>query len=131
MKVKNLLKKVRESRLMSKAELARASGISVLTIDRIERGACSHPKTKRLLLEALGIDLEDRENIFPLPPEQPDPKQDRTLLLAELPSVVRGSVQAGFDLVTIIALLRRDFSALTEEDIKAAYEQVIESNRVR
>ncbi|MEO6164095.1 MAG: helix-turn-helix transcriptional regulator, partial [Candidatus Binatia bacterium] len=34
----NNVKKVREARMLSKAELARMAGISPLTLDRIEKG---------------------------------------------------------------------------------------------
>jgi len=34
----NNVRRLREDQLMSKAELARRAGVSVLTIDRIERG---------------------------------------------------------------------------------------------
>ena len=34
----NAVKKIRESLLMSKAELARKAGVSALTIDRIDKG---------------------------------------------------------------------------------------------
>jgi DNA-binding XRE family transcriptional regulator len=65
MKVKNNLRKVREEQMMSKAELARRAGVSVLTIDRIERGERCRHATKRTILEALGIDLVDRHSVFP------------------------------------------------------------------
>lgn len=71
MLVKNNLRKVREEQMMSKAELARRAGMSVLTIDRIERGERSRHVTKRKILEALGIDIIDKEKVFP-PPEKSD-----------------------------------------------------------
>ncbi|NUN15309.1 MAG: helix-turn-helix transcriptional regulator [Myxococcales bacterium] len=61
----NNLKQVRESRMMSKAELARKAGISPLTIDRIEAGLASRVATKRKILLALGFDLRRRGEIFP------------------------------------------------------------------
>lgn len=70
MKVKNNLRKVREDQLVSKAELARRAGVSVLTIDRIERGERCRHATKRLILEAFGIDLVDSHKVFPDPPEE-------------------------------------------------------------
>ena len=62
---KNHLKKIREDQMMSKAELARKAGISVLTIDRIERGERCRHSTKRKLLKALNIDIKDRQLVFP------------------------------------------------------------------
>ena len=66
---KNNLKKVREERLMSKAELARAAEVSVMTITRIEGGAPSQPRTKRKILGALDIPLENRATVFPGGPD--------------------------------------------------------------
>lgn len=60
----NNLRKVRMERMLSKAELARRANISVLTIDRIEKGFGSRLDTKRKLLEALGLSLADRASVF-------------------------------------------------------------------
>ncbi len=60
----NPLKRYRERILMSKAELARKAGVSVLTIDRIEKGKSCHPTTKRKILLALGLDLSEKGTIF-------------------------------------------------------------------
>ena len=64
MKELNSVKKIREQRLMSKAELARMAGISSVTIDRIERGAECRMETKRKILIALGFDLSERDKVF-------------------------------------------------------------------
>lgn len=61
----NQVKKIRESLLMSKAELARKAEISPLTVDRIEKGAPCRLSTMRKLILALGLRLEDREKVFP------------------------------------------------------------------
>ena len=61
----NYLKKVRNERMLSKAELARKAGISVLTIDRIEKGFSCWDKTKRMILAALDISIADRNLVFP------------------------------------------------------------------
>lgn len=61
----NKLKLARESRMFSKAELARVAGISPLTIGRVESGFSSRLSTKRKLLEALEIDLNSRADVFP------------------------------------------------------------------
>jgi len=62
---KNNVKTLRESLLMSKAELARKAGVSPLTIDRIEKGAECRMSTMRKIILALGLDLADREKVFP------------------------------------------------------------------
>lgn len=60
----NRLREVRESRLLSKAELARHAGVSAVTIDRIERGEQCRMETKRKILVALGIKLDERRTVF-------------------------------------------------------------------
>jgi len=63
-KVPNNVRKVRLERMMSKAELARRANLSVLTIDRIEKGFGCRMDTKRKILEALGLSLTDRVRVF-------------------------------------------------------------------
>lgn len=64
MKQKNNVKKIRESKLMSKAELSRLAGVSSVTIDRIESGKDCRVETKRKILLALGFSLADKEKVF-------------------------------------------------------------------
>ncbi len=61
---KNSLKKIREQRLLSKAELARKAGVSPLTIDRIEKGKNCRMETKRKILMALEYSIENKHEIF-------------------------------------------------------------------
>jgi DNA-binding XRE family transcriptional regulator len=61
---KNLLRQIRESFLMSKAELARKAGVSPITIDRIEKGMDCRMETKRKILLALGYKLSDKDKVF-------------------------------------------------------------------
>jgi DNA-binding XRE family transcriptional regulator len=61
----NRVKEYRERLLMSKAELARRAGLSPLTIDRVEDGMPCRMDTKRKILLALGLDLSEKENVFP------------------------------------------------------------------
>jgi DNA-binding XRE family transcriptional regulator len=63
-KLKNRLREFRIEQMMSKAELARKAGLSVLTIDRIEKGFGCRMDTKRKILKALGLKLSDREKLF-------------------------------------------------------------------
>ena len=60
----NIVKKIREELLMSKAELARKAGVSSLTIDRIEKGKSCRMETKRKIILALGYDLSDKNKVF-------------------------------------------------------------------
>ena len=61
---KNHVRDIRESKMMSKAELARKTGLSVQTIDRIEKGHICRLDTKRKILLALDIKLEERQKVF-------------------------------------------------------------------
>ena len=50
--------------MMSKAELARKSGLSTLTIDRVEAGKTCRMDTKRKILHALGLKVSDKDRVF-------------------------------------------------------------------
>ncbi len=50
---------------MSKAELARKAGLSLLTIDKVEQGKNCRMETKRKLVLALGYSLSEKGKIFP------------------------------------------------------------------
>ena len=63
-KKSNRVQQLREDRLLSKAELARRAGVSVLTIDRVEKGAPCRLDTKRKIILALGLKVTDREQVF-------------------------------------------------------------------
>jgi ribosome-binding protein aMBF1 (putative translation factor) len=60
----NNVRKVREGLLLSKAELARRAKISVLTIDRVEKGMACRMDTKRKIILSLGLKLSDRNKVF-------------------------------------------------------------------
>ena len=64
MKYKNDVKKLREQKMMSKAELARLAGVSAVTIDRIERGEDCRMETKRKIILALGVSLSEKDLVF-------------------------------------------------------------------
>jgi len=61
---RNDVQRLREEQLMSKAELARRAGVSVLTIDRVERGNECRVDTKRKIILALGFNVGDRRKVF-------------------------------------------------------------------
>jgi DNA-binding XRE family transcriptional regulator len=61
---RNNVRYLREAQLMSKAELARKAGVSVLTVDRVERGEDCRMDTKRKIILALGLKLSDKEKVF-------------------------------------------------------------------
>jgi transcriptional regulator with XRE-family HTH domain len=63
-KKSNRVQTLREERLLSKAELARRSGLSVLTIDRVEKGAECRLDTKRKIILALGLKVTDKAQVF-------------------------------------------------------------------
>lgn len=64
MKLKNNVKTIRESRLMSKSELARKASVSVLTVGRVERGEECRMETMRKIILALGFSLEEKSKVF-------------------------------------------------------------------
>jgi len=61
---KNSLRKIRESLLMSKAELSRKANVSPVTIARIENGLPCRMETRRKIVLALGYSLSDHNKIF-------------------------------------------------------------------
>ncbi len=60
----NEVREARENKMMSKAELARKAGVTVQTIDRIEKGYECRLATKRKIILALGYELAERTKIF-------------------------------------------------------------------
>lgn len=62
----NQVQRFRENLMMSKAELARKSGLSTLTIDRVEAGRPCRLDTKRKILFALGLKVSDKDRVFGL-----------------------------------------------------------------
>ena len=62
--VENKVKEFRESLLMSKSELSRKAGISLVTLSRIEKGENCRLETQRKILLALGLKLSDKKKIF-------------------------------------------------------------------
>ena len=61
----NRVQKFREAALMAKAELARKAGVSESTIDRVEAGHDCRMETKRKILFALGLSLQESQKLFP------------------------------------------------------------------
>ena len=60
----NSVKKMREAKMLSKTELARLAGISLLTLNRIEEGKDCRMATKRKILLALGLSIEQKQTLF-------------------------------------------------------------------
>lgn len=60
----NNVQRFRESRMLSKAELARKAGLSTLTIDRVEAGRACRLDTKRKILLALDLKISDKDQVF-------------------------------------------------------------------
>ena len=58
------VRRFREQLLMSKAELAKAAGLSVLTVDRVESGRICRMATKRKIIKALGLTLAEKDKVF-------------------------------------------------------------------
>jgi DNA-binding XRE family transcriptional regulator len=60
------LRKIRESLMISKTELARMANISPVTITRIEQGFPCRKDTQRKVTLALEETLPERKNVIPL-----------------------------------------------------------------
>ena len=60
----NALKKIRESLMISRTELARKANISPFTIARIENGKPCRLETKRKIILALGVKISDKNKVF-------------------------------------------------------------------
>ena len=58
------LKEIRESFMISKAELSRKANISSITLTRIEQGKPSRMDTKRKILLALGLKISEKNKVF-------------------------------------------------------------------
>lgn len=64
MEQRNNVRKIREAKMLSKAELARLAGVSALTIDRIEKGKICRLATQRKILLALGLKISQKHRVF-------------------------------------------------------------------
>jgi DNA-binding XRE family transcriptional regulator len=60
----NNVRQIREEKMLSKAELSRMAGISPLTLDRIEKGKACRMATKRKILLALGLKINQKQQVF-------------------------------------------------------------------
>ena len=60
----NKLTAVREDMMISKAELARRAGVSALTVNRIEDGENCRMDTKRKIILALGLKINEMDKVF-------------------------------------------------------------------
>src|SRR5437764_14715924 len=69
----NKLQRLREAQLLGKAEFARKAGVSESTLDRVEQGKGCRLETKRKILLALGLAVQDSTKVF----KRPAPAQSR------------------------------------------------------
>jgi len=60
----NSLRKIRESLMLSKSELARKAHLSPQTISRIEQGKPCQLNTQRKVILALDLKLSDKDKVF-------------------------------------------------------------------
>jgi DNA-binding XRE family transcriptional regulator len=60
----NNVRTIREAKLMSKSELAKAADLSIPTIDRVEKGHPCRMETMRKIITALGLTLDERKRVF-------------------------------------------------------------------
>ena len=71
-RLKNNVRRLREDRLLTKAELARQAGVSTLTIDRVEAGLPCRMDTKRKIILALGMTVAEKDQVFVKSPDGSD-----------------------------------------------------------
>jgi transcriptional regulator with XRE-family HTH domain len=64
-KIPNNIRKIREDKLLSLTEIARRTGLTPLTVKRVEENGTGRMETKRKILEALGVEIEDLKKVFP------------------------------------------------------------------
>ena len=60
---KSFLREIRESLMISKAELARKANISTNTLARIEQGRACRVETKRKIILALGLENSEKNKV--------------------------------------------------------------------
>ncbi len=60
----NNARRIRESKILSKSELAKVAVVSPLTVDRIERGEGCRLESKRKILLALGLKISQKQRVF-------------------------------------------------------------------
>ena len=63
----NNVQKLREAQLLGKAEFARKAGLSESTLDRVEAGKGCRLQTKRKIILALGLSLQESARVFKKP----------------------------------------------------------------
>ena len=61
---RNRVRELRENKLMTQAQLAKKARVALRTIHSVEKGMNCRMDTKRKILEALGLSLEDRVKVF-------------------------------------------------------------------
>ena len=83
-RLKNNVRRLREDRLLTKAELARQAGVSTLTIDRVEAGMPCRMDTKRKIILALGMTVAEKDQVFVRSPDGAN-DEDASALIASLP----------------------------------------------
>jgi len=64
MQRRNMVRSIRESRLLGRTELARLAGLSRLTIANIEKGKSCRLQTQRKILLALGFRASHKSRVF-------------------------------------------------------------------
>ncbi len=69
---RNRVRKLREDRLLTQAQLAKRAKLALRTIHSVEQGHKCRMDTKRKILLALGLRFEDKDLVFP--PQRPLPR---------------------------------------------------------
>ncbi len=62
---RNRVREIRQKQRMTQAKLAKMAGVALRTIHSVEAGHRCRVDTKRKILAALGLRIEDKEQVFP------------------------------------------------------------------
>jgi CheY-like chemotaxis protein/DNA-binding XRE family transcriptional regulator len=84
----NIFRRLREAQMWTKTELARKAGVSVLTVDRLEKGLPCRLSTQRKVLLALGLSLSEVRKLL----DQEQAKQEAQARALESLAVPEGLV---------------------------------------
>jgi len=87
----NIFKRLREAQMWTKTELARKAGVSVLTVDRLEKGLPCRLSTQRKVLLALGLSLSEVRRLL----DQEQAKHEAQASALESLAVPEGVISGG------------------------------------
>lgn len=97
----NIFRRLREAQMWTKTELARKAGVSVLTLDRLEKGLPCRLSTQRKVLLALGLSLSEVRRLLEQEQEQKE-AQARALESLAVPEGVIAGPSSPFEGLSVL-----------------------------